>query len=639
MSEQDERLTPEKTSKIEAAKKQLYSKYAEIKKRPRSHMHPHKQTAPHEWEHDATTPEVKTFSAVKTGVPVFRKVFFISIIFFVVAAALAAASLFGGRNIVSTNAINMQILTKAFVDGGETFDVTIEISNENAAPLELADLIFEYPKSSVESGELVRLRRPLNTIRPGQTVLEDFEATLFGEEGDDRRLRAVLEYRVQGSNAIFVREVDTVVAVQSTPIQIVLDAPDNVVNNQTITLDYDIDSNSTNVTENMLMRVEYPSGFKFDSADPSPSLGNNVWILGDLEPGASRNIQISGVMKGQPGEDRAFRAFVGEQDPEDEKQIITAFNSVTHVVSLSRSFIGAEIAINGDTSERVAVESGQDARIDIDWSNTLPVRLTNVKVTASLSGSAYSGGGINPRGGFFDSINDEVVWDRDSKPELAIVEPGQGGTLSFEVLPRALVSGNDVIDQPEIIIDVNVAGIDPAGNVQSASGVSRRTAIVNSDLQLTQKTLFYSGPFANTGTHPPRAEEPTTFTIGWLVTNSANDVVNGKVTTTLPSFVEWLNVVSPNTENITYNSVKREITWNLGDIEAGTGFSSGAREVFFKVSVTPSTSQIGQTPLITGDVILSGDDTFTDVLLRNIRRKHTTSLLNDIQPGSGTIQQ
>jgi hypothetical protein len=620
-------------SKIEQAKDRLNSKYTKVRKRPRAHMHRSSGDASTEWKHEQERFQPKR--VVTT--PIFRKFFIGSLIFFCIAILVALFSLFGGRNVVSTDAIDIEILAKTFVDGGEEFEVSIDIANENAAPLELADLILEYPKNSVIDGEMARDRRALGTIRSGQAVLEEFDVVLFGEEGSERTLTAVLEYRVEGSNAIFVKETDLVVAIQSTPIEMLVEAPDEVINNQQITLDFVVESNATTATENLLVRVEYPAGFVFDEAEPAPTLGNNVWELGDLPSGGEKEISIQGVMKGQSGEQRVFRAFVGEQDPRNEKQIATVFNSAIHTLTVQSPFLGAEVSIDGSSDPEVPITSGKEVTVAVEWANTLPTRLTDVEVIASLSGSAYDDAQVKSNRGFFDSNDDAVVWNKTNELELGVVEPGESGTLFFTFVPRALILGSSVVDKPSVVVDVNVRGVDGTGNVRSASNVTQKKAIVNTDLQLTQQTLYYGGSFKNSGSYPPVVEETTQFTITWRITNSSNVVDNARITTTLPSYVDWLSRATPASEDITFNSVKREVTWNIGQVVSGAGFTADAHEVSFQLGVTPSSSQIERAIDITGDVVLSGDDRFTGALLRTIRRAHSTRLLNDIQPGDGKV--
>ena len=109
-----------------------------------------------------------------------------------------------------------------------------------------------------------------------------------------RPIKISLEYRVEGSNAIFVKEKLYEVNINSTPINLTVDAPEVISPNQDITLNVKTTLNATKPASNILVKFDYPVGFQFSSATPVPTLGNNVWSLGDLSPGAERDVSITG---------------------------------------------------------------------------------------------------------------------------------------------------------------------------------------------------------------------------------------------------------------------------------------------------------------------------------------------------------
>lgn len=622
-------------SKIEVANEKLYSNYVDIKEKPRSHMHREHFNVSDDWQDEQQkTPFVKQSV---NHVPIFRKFFIGAAIFFLAAIVFALISLFVGKNMVSTDSIDMQILTRSFVDGGQELDVTVQVINKNTSPLELADLVLSYPKSSVSDVEIERDRRSLGTVAPGETAVEDFSILLFGEEGEERQLQASLEYRVEGSNAIFVKETDTLVAIQSTPLQVAFDAPDTSVTDQTVSFDMLVTSQATSVIENMLLSVEYPTGFTFTSAEPAPDFGNHTWNLGDLDIGAKETITITGNVAGSSGDEQVFRSFVGRQDPRQERVIQTIFNTALHTIRLENSFVVADVAIDNKNKDRVPVNSGDLVPVKITWQNTSGESLSDVTIIAQLSGSAYDPATVKSNRGFFDSTSDTIIWTPEVEQDLQSVDMRETGTLFFEFEPRPLITGSSIIDQPEIVIDVHVEGIDPTGDIRSAENIAQGIAVVNSDLQLTQRTQYYGGLFENSGPYPPQVDNTSTMTITWQVTNSSNLVDNTTVTATLPVYVDWLNRVSPSNEDVDYNTVKREVTWDLGEVVKGTGFSSEVREISFQVGITPSLSQLNNVPALTSDVVLVGEDQFTDVLLRIIRNGHSTKLLNDVQSNFGRV--
>ena len=111
---------------------------------------------------------------------------------------------------------------------------------------------------------------------------------------------------------------------------------------------------------------------------------------------------------------------------------------------------------------------------------------------------------------------------------------------------------------------------------------------------------------------PPKVGQETTYTVVWVVKNTSNDVKNAIVKATLPVYVKWLGVTEPASDDVTFKESSRELTWNIGNIPAGTGiFSLPPRQLSFQLSLTPSLSQLGGVVPLASAPDLSAEDTFT----------------------------
>ena len=144
---------------------------------------------------------------------------------------------------VSSKNIEIGILGNAFVAGGEELSLQIEVTNRNNASIEFSDLLIEYPRG-VGEGDMARERLSIGTIGPGQSVIEDIKLILFGEQGSIQEIRVVLEYRIQGSNAIFVKEKSYPVTISAAPLTLLIDSPLSTVSNQDMTLRITVSSAS-----------------------------------------------------------------------------------------------------------------------------------------------------------------------------------------------------------------------------------------------------------------------------------------------------------------------------------------------------------------------------------------------------------
>ena len=126
-------------------------------------------------------------------------------------------------------------------------------------PLELADLLVEYPKGSysatVTADEVERLRNSLGTIPAGGVKNENIKVVLFGEQGSVIPIKITLEYRIAGSNAIFVKDKLYNVNISSTPINLSVDGPTTISPNQDVVLSVKATLNATKPAPNIITKI------------------------------------------------------------------------------------------------------------------------------------------------------------------------------------------------------------------------------------------------------------------------------------------------------------------------------------------------------------------------------------------------
>jgi hypothetical protein len=156
---------------------------------------------------------------------------------------------FAGGNTVSNDNIDISIIGNNFTTGGEELPLIIGITNRNSLPLDLVDLVIEYPKGGDTDLSMgtERSRLSLGTIPAGSVRNENVKIILYGQEKSIRPIKISLEYRVEGSNAIFVKEKPYEVTINSTPINLFVDAPNTISPNQDINFNIKVALNSTRV--------------------------------------------------------------------------------------------------------------------------------------------------------------------------------------------------------------------------------------------------------------------------------------------------------------------------------------------------------------------------------------------------------
>lgn len=627
---------------LEELKKDLYSKRNVFSQRKKiSNLISRKNfSIPEDWGSNAR----EKISAVKKSFlyerGIFKKFLLGSIIFFLISITFTFFVFYRGQNTVSLDNIEINIMGDTFVAGGEELPLQIEVSNKNNTPLEFGELLIEYPRGSTGSVEndFVRLRESLGTIPSGGTVRKDIKVILFGKQGELKEIKTTLEYRVKNSNAIFSKEQKYSVSLSSSPLVLSVLAPSKISSNQQIEIEARMISNSKEILKDVLLKVDYPPGFKFEESSLKAVLGDNVWDLGDLAPGAEKKVILKGKIYGEENEERVFRFYSGAKDKNDSTEIGIIYNSFLLVVFVEKPFIEGKILVNGEYQNEYTSPSNEEIRVNINWANNLPTKVEDMEIQAKLSGNALNRSRVIASGGFYNSIENEIVWNKDTLSQLASVQPGDNGSLSFSLFSLPSVGSNlEIINDPTIEIEVNLKGrqVEEGGSLKDIISSDRKVIKINSDFQLAVQALHNSGSLENTGPIPPKAEQKTTYSIVWSIKNSANNLKNAEVKATLPIYVNWFGKFLPDTEDITYNGLTREVIWRPGLISRGTGFSLDNREVAFQIELLPSLSQVGSVPLLINETVAVAEDTFTGDILSSRKNSLNTRIYNDVNYNSG----
>ncbi len=628
----------EEESSVESLRQDLYQPGATgVKIRGRSYLRPQRVEVPSRWGQPRNTADTEMKKRKKTALGRFslgQKIFLFSFLIFLFSAGFAFVTFYQNKNTVSSQNIEVVFDHVAFVDGGEELQVSIDVTNKNNAPLVFTNVVLEYPSvTALNENGVGRLDYPLDTLRPGETKTAEFTVVLYGEQGTQNPLETIFQYQVEGSNATFEKRQGSLVTLRSTPVDIVLESRDEIIGSQEETYTFSVISQSEDPLPNLVLQLDLPPGFNVTKATPISLFGNDTWLLGTLDPLEEKTITITGILSGQEGQSKTIRAYVGSGSSSQNGAIATVFNSLSKTVDIVQPFLQANIFVNRSSDDTVSVVAGQKISGTIEWKNTLDEAIKSPEILLFMSGGAFDKEAVEPQSGFYSSSDSRIIWSKETLDSLAVVEPGESGTVRFTLTPR-LLSGVG-FGSPEVNLRVGVKGVDASGQLRTAEQTDTIKIQIGTVLDVLAESLHYTGPFDNTGAVPPQVGRATDYTVKWTVTNSSNAVERGRITATLPPYVEWAGQTSPASENIRYEPTSRTVIWDVGAINPGAGFGGAGKTAYFQVSITPSLSQIGETADLTSRVSATGIDAYTKRELSTQARAATTRLLND---GANTSQ-
>ncbi len=623
-------------STIEKLQHELDSRDVQFGESPRKNLHELPTDVDTSWKDGTVAKTLMSPVSKKKKLGPLVTLFVASVLFFIISVVASVFFFMEGGQVVKSDKVEVQLLGPTTIGAGEEFVMQIAFTNNNPVDMRSADLIVEFPTGTRSatnvSSDQKQIREEIGEVKSGQTVNKTVRAVLFGEEGAEQSIRVAIEYAVESSNAILVKEQEYAVLLSAAPVALSVTAPKEVISGEDAQFTVQVTSNAPTPLKDLILKAEYPFGFTYGDGTPAPRYGSTVWELGDLAPGGKRSVTVRGRLIGQDTDEKFFRFYIGSRSDKNDKEL-----GVTYVVKpvslvISEPFLSATLSINGSKSNTTVVQTGRTVSGDVEWRNNLPSTILDGEIRVKFVGQALDRPSVATEGGFFNSSDNTLVWSGETDSDLSTIAPGQSGRLgfSFATLGRGALQS---LKNPELELEVSVAGrrVGENGVPEQVQSAAKYVLQLATDLLLSSKVTRTTGPITNEGPFPPRAEQETTYTVTWTVSNSSNAADNVVVKATLPAYIRFTNVVAPATEKVTYSPVGGTVTWDLGTVDAQS-LQGRSREVSFQIALKPSISQIGQVPILINEQVVKGEDRFTKVEVGVSRPMQTTRLTAD--PGA-----
>lgn len=616
----------DKIDHIAELEKKLYARDPEsMPKRKFGILHPEKQNTVSTWGDIKLPPE----KPHKSGIAGYKRFFMVTFVFFLIALGIALFSIYRGAQTLSSKNVDISILGNSFVAGGEDLPIQVEIANKNSSDLINAKLTFNYPKGSTDEtgSDVVRIERNLGTVGSGKTKSEAFNVVLYGEQGTSRQIDVNLTYQFSGATSVFQKPATFSVMVNSSPVGLVVDAPSALVPNQTFKLVIHNSFSGDKLLNNVVTRVEYPSGFVFQSSDPKPAYSNNVWSLGDLEKGTERTITIIGKIVGEINDEKSFRTYVGTPESDAGSRIAVTYNSTLSALKLVEPFMSGTISVGGQLGDIVVLPTGDKVEGVVSWVNNSGLTIINPIFALTLDGRSIDTSSITAANSYYNPTENTIIWNSDSNRSITSIVPG-----AYQQFPFSFKTINSSSSLSDIALGLSITGTFPDRDnaVQYIENIDQKNIKFAANVNFDAQSLYSIGPIQNSGPYPPKASVETSYTLKWSIRPTVNPLIQITASATLPLGVTWSGVVSPNTENVTYNPSTRLVTWNIDSLPRATSVQK-VRSVYFQVSSRPTNEQIGQSVNLLGATTVTATDSITGTPVTGGDTSLSTILTNDPQ--------
>jgi len=529
------------------------------------------------------------------------------------------------RQIFSKEILKLEVLGPETCRAGEEIEYVVKYKNNGSVRLEELELAFEYPEGSLlAEDQSERVVKNLPDLYPGQEEILTFRTRIFGKEGEIKTAKAILNYRPKNLKAIYESNSTFSTRLESLPVTFGFDFPSKIAAGKEIKVYLNYFSNLDFPLSDLTVKIEYPPDFEFLNSRPI-GIEKDEWKIKLLNKAEGGRIEVSGIVSGEIGEKKIFRArlgiWIGNR--------FFLLKEAARGVEIVRPHLSLYQAING-SSDYVA-NPGELLHYEIFFRNIGEEAFENLFLVTRLEGP-FDFQSINSKSGRVNLPDKSILWDWRDLPELRYLPPEEEGKVEFWINLKK----NWEIKSPE---DKNFVLKNKISLFQIEEEFETK---INSKLEISQRGYFQDEVFGNSGPIPPKIGEETTYTIIWQIKNYYNDVDNVKMRAILPHGVKLTGKIFPEEEKerFTFDSESGEILWDIGFLPAGTGTLFPQKSIAFQVAFTPTKNQQGLVATLINEARALGDDQFTERGLEALAPAVDTSLPDDstVNPEQGIVQ-
>jgi uncharacterized repeat protein (TIGR01451 family) len=563
---------------------------------------------------------------------------------FVILVALGFYLYFSRRSPFNESQVTFTIDAPGEITSGQLITYKVNYANNTKIGLIGAKIDFVFPPNAiaVKDGEIstdTMDSADIGDVAAGAEGEKDFSAYVVGDKGNILTARATLSYQAQNFSSTFQTDASAPSTITTLAIPLTLVAPPSIISGQSVTYLLDYRNQSSQDFSDLQFVLKYPDGFKLSSASPQPTSGQDTWDLATLKQNDGARITIQGTLNGNPGDTKDISLILQKKITMPSGDTYVNFEETDATSLISSPFIGVSLKLN-DTANYTA-HLGDSLNYTIDFSNNSNDDITGLVLTAKLDGQMFDLTSVNSPA-FFDSRTNTLTWDQSLIPALALLKSGQHGQASFKVNVKKSFTDNGSSIASSIIkvsAHLETPNVPSDLNTDTLATDDQLTTRISSEPVFDQNITINDSQFGSSGPFPPVVDSTTKFTVDWSLVNPSNDVSPAKVTATLAPGVKWENQVrSANGQPLpVYNSKTNTLTWDLGTLPDGAGVTTLKFEAFFRISITPSVNQVGQSPTLLKGVRFDGTDTDTK---EKISQTITDALTTDVSDSTsgGTVQ-
>ena len=620
-----------------------------------------------------------------------KKLIFV-ILILIVAAVLSTAYVMylNGQQSFDDKKVKIEIKAPNEIASGEEIAFIIEYGNGTGVKLKKPKITLFAPEKFVFISsdkkyikEGLVLSWSVDDLSAGESGKIKLFGRITGNKNSKHEFNSKISYIPNNFNYEFqsannLSKVE--IKITAVSFELSLKCPKEIITESEINCLLAYKNVSDNDFRKINIKANFPEGFSLISANPeiNEKMGNNLsWSMEEIKTGMKGELDIKGSLTGEKNEEKEIEMII--EIFGNDGNLLEWIREKT-ILKIQEAPIILKQTVNA--LESFSANKGEEMEYRIKFKNISDQEIRGLAISSVLEGGVDFNS-LEVINGSYDDKSNKITWSAFNVPKLAVFKPGDEDEVSFKIKVNDYFEIESAEDKNFIIknkVTISSFNFDNDEMKIEKEIVSDEMVVrINPFLFIRTKGYFNDdGRIKNSGVIPPEVKKETTYTIHWNLNNLLGDLKNIKIASVLPDNVKWTgNYIKSNgeislgdenngtytpeseEENILqqaqddinensdeieknqiteekfyYNTITREIVWEIPELSANTGLISPSKEIVYQVSIFPEDSDIGKTIKIMNEVGAVGFNEFTSEEITTLESELTTELPDDYSIGA-----
>ncbi len=529
---------------------------------------------------------------------------------------------------------NLEVIAPQEILVGQPFTLKVQVVNNNTGVIRNGKISIFLPPELSFSGKNTEERvyeEVIGNIEESGILNREIQLIAVSGVQSASRIQTKLSYSPPGANTYFEKTEMTDLVIGAAAITIDISTPPKALNGGSFETKITINNQSARDVQAASLSLVFPESYHLSESSAS-STASSTWEIGNLKRGEVRVITLVGNLSGQEDDFANITARLIRREGDQDYLV----GEKTATLSIAAPPLAMSIR---PSTQNGFANLGEQLTYTVTIKNNAPVALENIVVRTTLLGDLFNLSALTT-GGLVNGVNNTISWNTITSPGLRRLGPGESQILSFSVAVKNRFPMQKQSDK-NFVLKVNGSAESPTILPGISSG--KTLTLVKNETKIAgalslQTKAYYKDPTTGqpaVGPYPPRVNQPTQYTVHWVLRNYASDMSRIEIS----SFLDpYSRVVGKPTSNVSstpiYNPTSGQISWKIDRLSANQGVLSSPVEAIFRIEATPPSAYATHDLTLLRSTTMKAIDEFVEDTFSLTLAPVLSNLPDDPSPGN-----